>query len=112
MKLEFKGTKAEWINGWGDGLTGPTTPVTDPFCCEEREYIPISFEDQTIAIVVQPKNNSIEEMEANAKLIASAPSLLEALQYTLEQLKGLDGNKPTEKIIIEKCEKAIEKALK
>ena len=116
MKLEFKGTKAEWINGWGDGLTGPTTPVTDQFCCEEREYIPISFEDQTIAIVVQPKNNSIEEMEANAKLIASAPDLLEALQEILilhnEDMEGspLTANEWYE--AVKKGEKAIEKALK
>ena len=97
MELEFKGTKYEW------------------------KYLPHESKDRTHTVreikadgtsICIVRTNNQEQAEANAKLIASAPSLLEALQYTLEQLKGLDGNNPTEKIIIEKCEKAIEKALK
>lgn len=59
---------------------------------------------------------SKEEMVANAKLIAAAPDLLEALdkmsqcfQYRIESGEKLT---PKEKQIWEQAEKAIEKALK
>ena len=78
---EFKGTKGEWVNGWGEGLTGPTTPrYPNPTADDNREYTPISKGEETIAIIIQQENNKIEELNANAKLIAAAPELLEALQ--------------------------------
>ena len=77
---EFKGTKGKWVNGWGEGLTGPTTPKNNPTADDNRKYTPISKGEETIAIVIQQENNKIEELNANAKLIAAAPELLDALQ--------------------------------
>ena len=54
----------------------------------------------------------LKEINEPIELLYTQDYLLDALQYTLKQLKGLDMNNPTEKNIIEKCEKAIEKALK
>lgn len=82
--MKFKGTKGEWINGWGNGLTGPTTPSCQPLCDEDRRYIPISIGKETISIVIQPCNNSILEMQANAKLIAAAPEMFEMLNLLLD----------------------------
>ena len=81
--MEFKGTKGEWVNGWGEGLTGVTTPRMSPTVDDNREYTPISIGEETIAIVIQQENNKIEELNANAKLIAAAPDLLKALQDLL-----------------------------
>lgn len=104
-KLEFKGTKGEWICEIKNSKYETLISCGKIRIAEAKHYNE-GAKDWT-------KNDpNIEQGTANAKLIASAPSLLEALQYTLGQLKGLDGNNPTEKIIIEKCEKAIEKALK
>ena len=76
----MKHTKGNWINGYGVGLTGPTTPsARNPTVDKDRGYIPISINKQTIAIVIQPENDSIEEMESNAKLIVQAPKMLEAM---------------------------------
>ena len=78
---EFKGTKGDWVNGWGDGLTGPTTPrCPNPTADDDRKYMPISIGEQTIAIVVQQENNSMEELNANVKLMVASKKLLEALQ--------------------------------
>lgn len=79
MEKVFKGTKGEWVNGWGDGLTGPTTPKMSPTVNDGRKYTPISKGEETIAIIIQQENNKIEELNANAKLIAAAPELLKAL---------------------------------
>tara|TARA_R110000772_G_scaffold169846_2_gene281741 strand:- start:2134 stop:2460 length:327 start_codon:yes stop_codon:yes gene_type:complete len=79
--MEFKGTKGEWVNGYGKGLTGPTTPTSSgPTVDKNRKYTPISIGQETIAIVIQQENDSMEELASNAKLIASAPELLKALR--------------------------------
>lgn len=79
-------TSAPWVNGWGEGLTGPNTP-SEPTVSyslhhydwqrNKRDYpkaveyyIPISIGTDTIAIVVGPNR------ESDAKLIAAAPDLL------------------------------------
>lgn len=65
------------------------------------------------------KNNAEEDylhtpisvLKYITELENSTTDLLEAVKYTLEKLKYLDGHNPTEKMIINKCEKAIEKSL-
>lgn len=66
-------TQGEWktqINGFGDfGIMSAYNPIY-PIAKLERKFRPI------------------EEIEANAKLIASAPELLEACKYVLECLEA------------------------
>ena len=107
MEKEFKGTKGEWSKGWGDGLTGPTTP-NRPTVEEGREYIPIANGMETIAIVIKQENNSINELEANAKIIEAAPELLKALQSAYK-CSG-ERNKLT-KTVLDEMLNAINKAL-
>ena len=114
---EFKGTKGEWVKGWGEGLTGPTTPRTDPTVDEGREYIPIANGMATIAIVIKQENDSISELESNAKLIASAPELLKESMKLIQQIKMSDyvevngHNIKNNKALLD-LERAINKALK
>jgi len=78
--METTHTPRKWEIGWGNGLTGPTTPSADGPCCgEDRAYVPISKGKETIAIIPLPENNNHKEMLMNAKLIAAAPDLLDAL---------------------------------
>ena len=109
----FKGTKGDWVNGYGNGLTGPTTPSFYPSCDEDRKYIPVSINMETIAIVIQPENNSIEQMYANAKLISAAPDLLFALQNLLMVAKNYEVGNHSINIhdAYEIVEKAINKAI-
>ena len=92
----FKHTPGPWVNGYGNGLTGPTTISKNPTVSgEELDYVPISKNKETIGCVVQQDNkNGVEEMRANAALIASAPELLEVLlwlaPYMLEAKLGGD----------------------
>ena len=105
---EFKGTKGEWVNGWGEGLTGPTTPrYPNPTADDNREYTPISIGKETIAIIIQQENNKIEELKANAKIIAAAPELLKALQTCLRRIR----NESHEPFAIIEALNAINKAL-
>jgi len=85
---KFKGTKGKWIIGWGDGLTGPTTVKCDGPCVSDRDYIPISINKETIAIVIEPDAYPKKQLEANAKLIASSLELLKALQELVYEVDG------------------------
>lgn len=95
-KLEFKGTKGNW------------------YIENEKHFILILAEGENqITDITVPKDlndlNAREESEANAKLIAAAPDLLEALQ----KIKTMcDGNITNENNIWHIANKAIEKALK
>lgn len=99
MELEFKGTKGNW------------------YIEKEKHFILILAEGENqITDITVPKDlndlNGREESEANAKLIASAPDLLEALQ---SMLKMYDRHLPENTmggIICDKAKKAIEKAIK
>ena len=87
---QFKGTKGKW-----------EIKIKTP------ERISISSENRRSFIDVWGVGiadiEKIEEVEANARLIASAPELLNALLYFLENGQGRHS--------IKKAEKAIEKAL-
>ena len=70
--MEFKGTKGEWVNGWGEGLTGVTTPRMSPTVDDNREYTPISIGEETIAIVIQQENNKIEELNSSSARVVGS----------------------------------------
>lgn len=109
MELEFKGTKGQWLSSHSQSKKSWNVISTKLGSKHKIANCPYLY-DERYNESFNKKESA--ESEANAKLIAAAPDLLEALQYTLEQLKGLDGNNPSEIMIINKCEKAIEKALK
>lgn len=86
----MKHTQGEWVKGYGNGLTGPTTVISPGIAGGIGwEYIPISKNQETVAIVIMPENLSTNEMEANAKLIAAAPDMLYALK---EISKAIDSS--------------------
>lgn len=101
--MEFKGTKGEWkvdhINNERKNIVSNDIDVCDLF-----GNLGNGFE----------KN---ERFEANAKLIAAAPELLEALQeavigYEWKKESWPDLWNKADDEHYEKCKKALEKALK
>lgn len=91
--MEFKGTKGEWnYHITGNGTT---------------DYHNIKTNDGRVVALVYPNYVTNEEMEANAKLIASAPDLLEALQ---DLVRFCEENEVFAEL--ELANQAIEKALK
>ena len=90
---EFKGTKGEWEVS-GDMIRSDVEIAGNVICVEPEYYIP----------------ESRVNWKANAKLIAAAPNLLQALQ----ELYYLVSELPEEGSLIEalaKAKAAIEKAL-
>lgn len=72
-------TPGPWESGWGNGLTGPTTPAVTPFCGGiDWDYEPVRSGEETIAVC--PAQSRAGDYLANARLIAAAPDLLKALQ--------------------------------
>lgn len=114
-------TVDEWINGYGGGITGPTTPTTSgPTVYESLEYSAwvekggkypvdkhtvVSCAGKTIAIVP----TFYPEGEANARLIAAAPDLLNACELTERAWCGDGVDMAT---AVDACLLAIAKAIK
>lgn len=97
---EFKGTKGKW-NTEGV-LKGKTDNIT-----VKKEGVLIGVYDEFgKAIALLGRKDSLEVL-ANAKLIAAAPELLEALQWA--GAFGKNG-KSHDKMIVDKCLEAIKKA--
>jgi len=103
--LQFKGTKGEWIKD------------------DTRIYVKSNLTDNGLMQIINTVNSPIEQREANAKLIASAPDLLEACIKRIEWSKKYPSNRiysgsAMQKMIKEsdeidlQIEKAIQKALK
>lgn len=101
---EFKGTKGTWIaipfGLTSEGATRVVSEDKDDLLGYSR-FVCNAYCNQFV---------DLKESEANAKLIAAAPELLEALQKcvkTMEAIKILTRYKPC----LEKANNAIKKAL-
>ncbi|WP_301902271.1 hypothetical protein [Alistipes ihumii] len=102
METEFKGTPGAWFATYDHGYSTWIIDVID----DKEQLVACAIPDSKI------------ESEANARLIAAAPEMLEALQnlvflHSCEQ-EGIDSAMPTRgqwMDAISKAEKAINKAL-
>ncbi len=103
MTTEFKGTKGEWIISWRNSdlvEVKSLESINKPICELDSYY----FSKRVF---------NYQELEANAKLIAAAPELLEALIECLDATKELnDEHQDGWDDTIEKAERVINKALK
>lgn len=88
--MEFKGIKDKW------GV------------CSANKTEVNSYNGTAIAECGMSQMASMEEREANAKLIAAAPELLEAVKLTLNWIKT---GQEFELSVKNSCENAIKKAL-
>jgi len=100
----FKGTKGEWRI-----LHGSSRLETDIFCNDiiiaEVKHYNEGDDDWT------QYDPTLGKGRANAKLIAAAPELLEALQLALKVLERDKDPIFSKRLAITNAEKAIEKAL-
>lgn len=101
--LEFKGTKGKWTYD----------EKTKSFLDENKNNVPMpdNFCSTIPEAEVFGKDKYWNEAQANAKLIASAPELLDALQLLVSQLENEHLSEYCEPLI-DKAKQAIEKSLK
>ena len=61
----------EYVVGWNEGLTGPTTPNVAGPCCggNQWQYVPIAKGNQTIAILPCQNAEDIAVTERRAAFI-------------------------------------------
>ena len=80
IKCPELSTNGKWVNGYGKGVTGLSTASQYPTCGEsvsKKEcHKTVSCDGDTIAIIP----DCFGDGDENARLIASAPDLLEALK--------------------------------
>tara|TARA_R110000744_G_scaffold339689_1_gene444825 strand:- start:28 stop:315 length:288 start_codon:yes stop_codon:yes gene_type:complete len=93
---KFKGTSNSWVSFKNDD--------DDNFLIQSNDGYNLAYVTATYV--------GDEETIANAKLIAAAPELLEALQDALLSLKAMDRIYTLDKRRINQSEQAINKALK
>lgn len=80
-------TPGPWVRGWNGGKSGPTCPNIEGPTVAGREwrFDLVGVARETLAIIPLPANGSLDEMDANASLIAAAPEMYEALQKAARQ---------------------------
>ena len=106
-----KHTPGPWVVGYGNGLTGPTTPSMNAFCGGSNwAYEPVSKGMETIAVCPIQAEGHKGDYEANARLIAAAPELLDAVLEMMEACGALNGNPQTDNPHEAKARAAIKKA--
>lgn len=92
--MEFKGTQGEWYN-----------PKYETEIISMPSQIKIG---RAYQVSMDPKQ---EDMQANAKLMATAPELLEALQSAITFVKHNVPQPPIVQQQVAKWERIVEKAL-
>ena len=118
-------TPVPWAVGYGDGLTGPTTPTMQPFCGGEKwPYLPISVGRETIALVPEQVISPLDrhkanQMDANAAFIVRAVNAHDDLLADMEELTAyalltaltnLVPNTLEVRMLIDRCQATIAKA--
>ena len=105
--MQFKGTKGKWTRYISNTPNRVEPTAYSVYVGTKRIALCYDFfgSDKT-------KNVSNIEAEANAKLIAAAPDLLEALTMLIEETEDYENNDANLEIARLEARKAIEKALK